>query len=345
MRILHIVLSRGFAGSERSTAESCNAQCAEHTVSLIVRSDHRNRDGASILDHLDPRVRVIQVPKWFLTGWKVRAAIRALAPEVIHCHLRRSVRIVARMRPQAATVATLHIGVNGPHFQHMGGIICNARWQLAEIPAQYTGLVLKANNSLTPHRRLSADEVAALRQELDVAPGDFLVGGVGRMTEVKGWDTLIQAVRQLPQLDRLKVVLFGNGSALEQFKTLAGPDPRIRFMGFRPNVKDFYQAFDAFVCPSRFEPLPRVMLEAMDAGTPVMASDADGCRELIEDYGGGMFPAGDASALAQLLLKQVQAGPVRTAIDLSAHHIAQTNATMLDFYRRVAAHGREVASS
>ncbi len=307
-------------------------------MGLIVRRDHRNRDGASIVDHVDARVHITEVPRLLFTGWRVRAAIQDFVPDVIHCHLRRSVRIVAKAAPRAATVTTLHIGVNGPHFVQMGGIVCNARWQLAQIPAGYKGLLLKAHNSLTPHRRLSGTDIATLRQELGIAPDDFLVGGVGRMTEIKGWDTLIQAVRLHPELDRLKVVLFGNGSALDQFKALADGDSRIRFVGFRPDVKDFYQAFDTFVCPSRFEPLPRVMLEAMDAGTPVIASDADGCRELIEDYGGAMFPAGDAAALARLLLQQIQADKYRTSIDLSQHHIANTNATMLDFYGRVITH-------
>jgi len=37
MRIMHVLLSQGFAGSERSTAESCNAQCLEHEVVLVLQ--------------------------------------------------------------------------------------------------------------------------------------------------------------------------------------------------------------------------------------------------------------------------------------------------------------------
>src|SRR3546814_16031842 len=71
--------------------------------------------------------------------------------------------------------------------------------------------------------------------------------------------------------------------------------------GWRKDLKDVYQSLDLFVCPSRFEPLPRVMLEAYDAGVPVISSDAGGCPELVEEYGGDLFPREDVPALTALL--------------------------------------------
>ncbi|MFZ2987477.1 glycosyltransferase, partial [Ideonella sp.] len=243
MRILHSVLSRGFAGSERSTAESCNEQCQQHEVQLVVRRSHRSRDGVSIVDHIDPRVRIVQVPDRLFTQWMLGRAIKAFKPDVIHCHLRRSTRLVARLQPDAATVSTLHIGVNGPHFARMGGLVCNARWQLRDVPVGYAGLVHKANNSLTPHRRLSVSEVQDLRASLGISPDDFLIGGVGRMSPVKGWDMLIKAFRQLPAgaaFDRARLQIFGAGSATSSLQTLAAGDARIALPGFRADVKDLY---------------------------------------------------------------------------------------------------------
>ncbi len=338
LNILHVVLSRGFAGSERSTAESCNAQCAAHQVGVVLRRSHRSREGISIVEHLDPRVQVHVVPDRFFTQWQLGRLLRSIRPDLIHCHLRRATRLVARLAPPAATVSTLHIGVNGPHFAHMGGLVCNARWQLKDVPPGYGGLVHKANNSLTPARRLSADEIQALRSSLGVRPDDVLVGGVGRLSPVKGWDTLIRSFQRLPQtapFDRARLRIFGAGSAEASLQALAAADARIALPGYRRDVKDLYQAFDLFVCPSRFEPLPRVMLEAMDAGTPVIASSADGCRELIEDYGGDMFGIDDVDALAALLRQRITAPPPRTQIDLRAHHVDAANAAMESFYRRV----------
>lgn len=340
MKILHVLLSRGFAGSERSTAESCNAQCDGHEVTLALRRDHRNAAGASIVDHLDPRVLVVELPKRLFTGWRLARLIRQWRPDVVHCHLRRATRLVAQIAPDAATVATLHVEMNSPHYLRMDGLICNARWQQRDIPAGYGGLVFKAHNSLTPHRRLAPAEIEAIRAGLGIGPQDFFVGGVGRLTVEKGWDQLIDAVKRLRHLPRIRVVIFGTGSARERFERQAADDARITVGPYRTDIKDVYQAMDVFVCPSRFEPLPRVMLEAMDAGVPVIASTAEGCRELVEDYGGDLFAIDDVPALATLIERHAQAGRTRTAIDLGAHHVPRANTAMLDFYQRVVAQRR-----
>lgn len=336
MKILHVLLSRGFAGSERSTAESCNAQAAVgHAVVLAVRRSHRGPTGASVLDHLDRRVQVQVVPDRLFTGRALGRVVAGFGPDLVHCHLRRATRLAARIDPPAALVATLHLDFNSPAYGAMDGLICNARWQLRDLPDSYRGLTFKANNSLVPHRRLDAGERAALRAGLGARPDDFLIGGAGRLTMKKGWDMLIDAFRAADLPSGARLVLFGAGSAQGAFRRRAGDDPRIRFGGWRGDLKDVYQALDLFVCPSRFEPLPRVMLEAMDAGVPVIGSDADGCRELIEDYGGEVFAREDVPALTALLERHARARPSRHRPDLSAHHLENAMAAMLAFYGQV----------
>src|SRR5882757_7121960 len=113
-----VILSTGFAGSERAAAEMCNAHCGEHEVLLIVRRDHTNRAGISICQWVDPRVRVVEVGRW-LPRAGIARALAAFRPDVVHAHLRRSTRMLAEIRPPAATVVTLHMTVNGPHFTAM----------------------------------------------------------------------------------------------------------------------------------------------------------------------------------------------------------------------------------
>lgn len=331
MNILHTILTKGFAGSERSTAESCNAQCQRHQVTLVVRRGHRGRGGASIVDHLDPRVQVEEVPARFFTKRHLGRITKRVQPDIIHCHLRRSTRLVAELKPACATASTLHITYNGPHFGAMSGLICNAKWQLADIPADYPGQVFKANNSLQPHPRLAPDAITQLREKL--GGSELLhIAGVGRLSRSKGWDLLIDAFQQADLPDTVRLSLFGAGSQERQLRQRIH-DPRIQLCGYRQDIKDYYQAFDLLVCPSRFEPLPRVMLEAMDGGAPVLASDTGGCRELIEDYGGELFPAGDVEALASVLARLCQAPPPRHRPDLSAHYVARTAIAMEEFYR------------
>jgi glycosyltransferase involved in cell wall biosynthesis len=337
MRILHVILSSGFAGSERYAAELASFQAAEHDVMLIVRRTHRSRCGTSIVDAVSRRVRVSPVPAWLGTQRSVERHIEEFAPDVIHTHLRRSSRIIARARADAATVATLHIRANGPHFFELDGLICNAHWQVREIPLTYQGQVFKLNQLFTPHRRLDTTEVAALRKSLGVAPDQYLVGAAGRLAHSKGFDTLIKAFRAA-ELPNARLVILGEGRERGRLERLLGPN--MTMPGFRANVKDYYQAFDVFVCPSRREPLPLVILEALDAGLPIVASTADGCRELIEEYGGDLFPIDDVAALAEKLRRHAAAPKQRLARDLTPHFIENVDRTIMEVYAKLIAKRR-----
>jgi glycosyltransferase involved in cell wall biosynthesis len=330
MRIAHTLFSSGFAGSERSTAEACNAQSAAgHEVLLVVRRGHRGRGGASILDHVEPAVQVAVVPDRWFTLRALSRVIDTFRPDLIHTHLRRSTRLVVKLAPRAATIATLHLHVNGPDYLKLDGLICNAHWQRRGIPDSYRGQVFKLNNSLLPQPRLSDAERQSLRRELGVAEHEFLVGGVGRLAHTKGWDVLLRAFAAAALPDS-RLILFGEGRERRRLEKLASANASLP--GHRHDIKRLYQAFDVFVCPSRYEPLPRTMLEAYDAGTPVIASSADGCHELIADYGGDEFPIDDVDALAQLLCRHHRERLPRTSVDLSGHHIDAVTRTYLQAY-------------
>lgn len=317
MKIAHMILSRSFAGSERATAEMCNAQSAKHEVLLILKRGHANRAGVSIRQWVDPKVQVIEVANW-LPRAGIARALEKFQPDIVHAHLRRSTRMLARIKPRAATVVTLHMTVNGPHFAAMDGIICIARWQHNDIPPDYRGRVFDINLAYIPHRRLAPEEILALRAQLGVQRDEFLVGGVGRLAHSKGFDTLIEAFKQA-NIERSKLVILGEGRERRRLERLCSPG--ISLPGFRPNAKDYYQAFDLFVCPSRREPLPYVLLEALDAGVPIVASSASGNAELLEVYKGDLFPVEDVAALAQLLRKQHARRLPRAPQDLSPYFL------------------------
>ncbi|EWH11186.1 glycosyltransferase family 4 domain-containing protein [Catenovulum agarivorans DS-2] len=339
LTIMHVLFSRGFAGSERSTLESCNQQCKHHQVILVVRKGHR-KNAASIVDSLDKRVKLIEVSHIWFTRWQVKKLIQHYQPNVVHCHLRKATRVVGKIRPNAATVSTLHISANGKCFNKMDGLICNARWQVEALTGHYAGLIHKAHNSLTPHRKLTKAQIRSLRHELNLDDNTYLIGAVGRFHPSKAWDTLIQAFMQLPQSykQQCRLVFFGNGKLEQELKNLAKGEAHIQFAGFKNNIKDYYQCFDLLVCPSRFEPLPRVMLEAMDAGTPVIASDEGGCKELIEEYGGFMFPVDNIEALASQLQYCIDTKPAKNNLDLSAHYIENANQAIINFYQLAIQH-------
>ena len=327
MRILHLLLSSGFAGTERATAEMCNAHAGAHEVMLVIRRGHRKR-GVSIRDFLLPSVTVVEVGN-ILQRRGIAGAIAQFRPDVVHAHLRRATRLLARLDPPCATIATLHMWVNGPHFLQMDGLIVIAGWQKRDL-AGYRGRVFDINESLVEHRRLDGGEIARLRAELGARPGDFLVGGVGRLARSKGFDLLIAAFLEA-NLQAAHLVLIGDGRERVRLERLAGG--RATFTGFRKDVKDCYQALDLFVSPSRSEPLGRVVLEALDAGTPVLATMCEGPTEILSRYPGRLVPLEDVPALAAALRELRSAPPARTRPDLSAYHLEAVAAQTLAAYQ------------
>ena len=78
LRILQVILSRGFAGSGRAVDEARNALCEHHSVAIAIRRDHRSAGRASIRDLLDSRVQVFELP----ARWRTRAALGSVMREV-----------------------------------------------------------------------------------------------------------------------------------------------------------------------------------------------------------------------------------------------------------------------
>jgi glycosyltransferase involved in cell wall biosynthesis len=327
---MQVILSRGFAGSERAAAETCNALCAEHDVALVLRRDDRAKGGASIRDHLDPGVELIDVPPLWFTRSMLRGVVRRWRPDVVHTHLRRGTRYVAQIHPPAAHLCTVHISINGPHYLRADGIICMTEWQLATIPSHYRGRRFLIPNSLVPESRLGSERVRELRAELGAADGDFVIGGVGRIVPGKGFDVLIRAFEQA-RLSGTKLVIVGDGRELGRLRGLAGPD--VRFTGYRPDAKVCFQAFDLFVSPSRREPFGRVIIEALDAGTPVVATDVAGPRDIARHYPIELVPPDDVAALGQALQRAHARPRTRLALDLSQYHVDNVARRILDAYR------------
>ena len=123
------------------------------------------------------------------------------------------------------------------------------------------------------------------------------VGALGRLTEQKGFDLLVAAVRILVREGhRLEVVVGGAGREEARLRAAAAGLP-VTFPGFLTDVRGFLASLDVFCLPSRREALPLVLLEAMAEGLPCVATDVgDVARAVGEDA--VVVPPGDVPALA-----------------------------------------------
>lgn len=144
---------------------------------------------------------------------------------------------------------------------------------------------------------------AAARQALGLDSQAWIVGNVGRLHPDKDQATLLrgfaQALPMLPAGARLAVL--GKGRLEARLKALAGElgvTDHVDFLGQVADARRYFQAFDVFALSSDHEPFGMVLLEAMVAGVPLLATACGGAQEVVEGVG-VLFPLGDVSQLAQ----------------------------------------------
>ncbi len=177
-------------------------------------------------------------------------------------------------------------------------------------------------------------------------PGDApLLLALGRLHPNKAFDVLIEALAAIPGA---WLWLAGAGPLEGELKVLAarhGVADRTRFLGWRDDVAALFAATDVFVCPSRYEPLGNVVLEAWAHGVPVVATADGGPAELIRDERDGLLvPVGDAGALAdavnRLLADRALAAGLADA-GRASHAAGYTEDAVvrryLEFFEKVAA--------
>lgn len=129
---------------------------------------------------------------------------------------------------------------------------------------------------------------------------------VGSLIRRKGFDLLLEAYKKL-KVPCPDLLIAGTGREMDQLKSLAGDlllADRVRFLGFidGPKKVSLYRSAQFLVCPSRKEPFANVILEAMAANLPVVASDVDGSPEMVRHGENGLlFPCEDVAALAGVL--------------------------------------------
>ncbi len=157
-----------------------------------------------------------------------------------------------------------------------------------------------------------ADDPLALRAELGLAPEDQVVGCVGRLVAWKGQHILLRALAELaPARPRLRGLVVGAPEAQGQeyadaLRALARElalEDRLIWTGFRQDIPRLLRAMDLLAHTSIApEPFGRVLIEAMAAGTPVIASDAGAVPEIITHGATGLLvPPGQAAPLAQAI--------------------------------------------
>lgn len=161
------------------------------------------------------------------------------------------------------------------------------------------------------------------RETFGVACDTVVIGSVGNIRPVKGYDLLVEAAgvvcRQLPNVHFFHA---GEGKLLKELRWRCcqlGIEDRFTFLGSVKDVPSFLNSLDIYVQPSRSEGFSNAILEAMASRLPVVASRAGGNIEIVDDgVNGVLFESCSIQNLATELVRLLSDSALRVAMGEAA---------------------------
>ena len=180
----------------------------------------------------------------------------------------------------------------------------------AKIPQER---IFVQHNAIRPQPKPAADEVNELRRRFKFAEGERVALSVGRLSKEKAHADLIEAFKILCATNHdlnCKLLIVGDGperASLESAALASGQNDRITFAGQISNVPPFYAVADVFVLPSHSEGSPNVLLEAMAAEVPIVATAVGGVPEIVANEESALLvPPKNPPALAAAIDRVLQ---------------------------------------
>jgi len=309
---------------------------AERQLYELVRGIDKNRfepivislsQGGAWADKIrELNIQVIELErrknKEFARLWRLIKLIREIKPTIVHTYLfsansyGRIAAILCRVPIIIASERSLpEIGKDKTKtmiyidkillsFSH--AIICNS---------------LRASEVLIKHYSFNPEKVFTVYNGIDVAAISLdcnskkqkaatkVIGTIGSLEPVKNHKLFLQVAKiilnQISHED-IRFLIIGKGSLrkeLEEFAEMMGIPGNVVFTGERTDIPELLQTIDIFVLTSKYEGLSNVIMEAMSAGIPVIATDVGGNSELvIDEKTGYLCPPNDLVAFSQRII-------------------------------------------
>lgn len=343
IRILHVVQNLNFGGMERLIAEM--ARRADRTrfdvhVLALGYLGHFARGLEEVAGvHLAPAQSRLSM----LRPARLAATIRAIAPEVVHTHggVWYKASLAARMAGVPYLVHTDH-GRRIPDpwtFRAIDGLasrrtdtvvaVSDALAARLRVIVYHASRIRVIENGVDTDRYAPAPDDGVLRRELALEPCTPILGSVGRLEPIKGYEVMIEAFARLRAgwgdgTPPPALVLVGDGStrpSLERLADARGCARAVHFLGWRDDVERVMHAYSLFTMSSHSEGTSVSLLEAMSSGLCPVVTDVGGNSAVLGPaLHHRLVPANDPEALATAWGAALR-DPVRLRADAGAARV------------------------
>jgi glycosyltransferase involved in cell wall biosynthesis len=151
-----------------------------------------------------------------------------------------------------------------------------------------------------------------MRAKHNIQDDEIVLGFVGRIASEKGINEWLQAFEKIRKSYKVKILLIGlfekvYGGLNPEVEERIKHDPDILWLGRFDDVRPYYNMMDIFVFPSYREGFPNAVLEACSMGLPVIATNINGCNEIIiHEYNGLLIPPKSSKALTDGLTSMIK---------------------------------------
>jgi glycosyltransferase involved in cell wall biosynthesis len=330
MRVLHVIDSAGVWGAERMLLELSRLQRSKGIEAVVLSmgkpADKKKALEVSLEKFQVPFVRFrSRVVPSLQDLNRLLKTVTAVAPDIIHSHgfkgnilfgllLRRwtSVPIVATLHgwvalPGSVSKLRLYESIDALALRRLDAVVL-----VAERLKQHTRMRALLRSRGT-NVRVIENGISEVQPDLGLplpehverflSNGD-LVGSVGRLSSEKGYSYLLQAIAKLvPEYPRIRLLLVGEGrlrADLERMISEMSLSERVLIANYLDEASRVSARVQIYVCSSLSEGLPITLLEAMRAGTPIVATAVGGIPALLNDGEGGVLvEPGNPDALAE----------------------------------------------
>jgi glycosyltransferase involved in cell wall biosynthesis len=332
--VLFVINGLGTGGAERSLAEMLPGMASAGVASTIACLIRRAEGVEEEVRRQGFDVRILEGDGFLSRARALRRLIAAKRPHLVHTAIFES-DLAGRLAAVGTSVPVLSSLVSMPYdpIRRRDPNVRAVSLGAARLIDGWTGRHMTAHFHANSHAvkraamaslHIRPDRITVVERGRDRArlgdPGgerrrrvraglglredhEVLVN-VGRREYAKGQRYVLEALSLLiGDRPRLRLLIAGrSGRQAEQLSRITGQlalGERVEFLGHRADVPDLLAAADVFVFPSLYEGLPGVLIEAMALGLPIVASDLEAIREVVEVGRSALLvPPGDPEALA-----------------------------------------------